>query len=40
MEKEAAEWEVHMYQACGPAVVHLTPAPLYADDIWIHKVDV
>lgn len=39
MEKEAA-WDVHMQKACGPAVVHLTPAPLYADDIWIYKTDI
>lgn len=24
----------------GPAVVHLIFAPLYADDIWIHKPDI
>lgn len=31
MEREAGV--SHMYQACGPAVVHLTLAPLYTDDI-------
>lgn len=32
MEREAAG-SVHMHQACGPAVVGPTLAPLYADDI-------
>lgn len=35
METKAAV--SHMHQACGAAVVHLTLAPLYTDDIWIHK---
>lgn len=31
MEREA--WVSHMHQGGGPAVVHLTLAPLYTDDI-------
>lgn len=39
MEREAEE-DVHMHKACGPAVVHLTLVPLYANNIWIYKVDI